>query len=209
MLFIFLFLQNLPDMDELIHDAEPCSCPRRVAYMLSTWNFLSGLFTLLSSTWRLFQEKSQWLYPMQVTTCPDCSGTGSRGEPCSSCGGDGRVRRSKKISLRVPPGVDNGSRLRVKGEGNAGLRGGQGATSTSSSPSRSTPACGGRASPSTRTLMSPTSMPSLVGFPVVFCSLPLACFSLHNHAIFLFQCQLFNFIRTHTEPDYSSSSCHL
>ncbi|KAK9863215.1 hypothetical protein WJX84_009923 [Apatococcus fuscideae] len=62
----------------------------------------------------------------QVTTCPDCNGTGSRGEPCSSCGGDGRVRRSKKISLRVPPGVDNGSRLRVKGEGNAGLRGGQG-----------------------------------------------------------------------------------
>lgn len=63
---------------------------------------------------------------MQVTTCPDCNGTGSKGEPCSSCGGDGRVRRSKKISLRVPPGVDNGSRLRVKGEGNAGLRGGQG-----------------------------------------------------------------------------------
>ena len=63
---------------------------------------------------------------MQVTTCPDCNGTGSRGEPCSTCGGDGRVRRSKKISLRVPPGVDNGSRLRVKGEGNAGLRGGQG-----------------------------------------------------------------------------------
>lgn len=72
------------------------------------------------------QQVTRWSECMQVTTCPDCNGTGSRGEPCGSCGGDGRVRRSKKISLRVPPGVDNGSRLRVKGEGNAGLRGGQG-----------------------------------------------------------------------------------
>lgn len=61
----------------------------------------------------------------QVADCPDCSGTGQMTTACSSCGGDGRVRRTKKISLRVPPGVDSGSRLRVRGEGNAGRRGGE------------------------------------------------------------------------------------
>eukprot|EP00252_Welwitschia_mirabilis_P012240 TRINITY_DN2718_c0_g1_i1.p1 TRINITY_DN2718_c0_g1~~TRINITY_DN2718_c0_g1_i1.p1 ORF type:complete len:448 (+),score=88.18 TRINITY_DN2718_c0_g1_i1:219-1562(+) len=60
----------------------------------------------------------------QVSTCPNCGGTGESSTPCSTCRGDGRVRRSKKISLKVPPGVDSGSRLRVRSEGNAGRRGG-------------------------------------------------------------------------------------
>ena len=44
--------------------------------------------------------------------------------PCNTCSGDGRVRRTKRISLKVPAGVDSGSRLRVRNEGNAGKRGG-------------------------------------------------------------------------------------
>jgi len=60
----------------------------------------------------------------QVAVCPECGGTGQIFTPCSECAGDGRVRRSKTISLKVPPGVDSGSRLRVRGEGNAGRRGG-------------------------------------------------------------------------------------
>ena len=60
----------------------------------------------------------------QVVICNTCSGEGQVSQPCGSCGGDGRVRRSKRISLRVPPGVDAGSRLRVRGEGNAGRKGG-------------------------------------------------------------------------------------
>ncbi|XP_057538468.1 chaperone protein dnaJ A6, chloroplastic-like [Amaranthus tricolor] len=60
----------------------------------------------------------------QVSTCSSCGGTGEISTPCSTCNGDGRVRRSKKISLKVPAGVDAGSRLRVRGEGNAGQRGG-------------------------------------------------------------------------------------
>jgi molecular chaperone DnaJ len=60
----------------------------------------------------------------QVVVCSACGGAGQTAAPCSACGGDGRVRRSKRISLRVPPGVDVGSRLRVRGEGNAGRRGG-------------------------------------------------------------------------------------
>lgn len=60
----------------------------------------------------------------QVSTCPACGGSGEISTPCNSCGGDGRVRKSKKISLKVPAGVDSGSRLRVRSEGNAGRRGG-------------------------------------------------------------------------------------
>ncbi|XP_043722180.1 chaperone protein dnaJ A7A, chloroplastic-like [Telopea speciosissima] len=60
----------------------------------------------------------------QVMTCSACGGTGEMSTPCNTCGGDGRVRRTKRISLKVPPGVDSGSRLRVRSEGDAGKRGG-------------------------------------------------------------------------------------
>ncbi|GFP89759.1 chaperone protein dnaj [Phtheirospermum japonicum] len=60
----------------------------------------------------------------QVMTCSACGGAGEISTPCSTCSGNGRVRKSKRISLKVPAGVDSGSRLRVRSEGNAGLRGG-------------------------------------------------------------------------------------
>ncbi|GFH31043.1 uncharacterized protein HaLaN_29999, partial [Haematococcus lacustris] len=61
----------------------------------------------------------------QVSTCPRCEGSGQVFVPCDKCGGDGRIRETKRISLKVPPGVDSGSRLRVRGEGNSGRRGGE------------------------------------------------------------------------------------
>lgn len=60
----------------------------------------------------------------QTMTCSSCNGMGEISTPCSTCSGDGRVRKSKRISLKVPAGVDSGSRLRVRNEGNAGRRGG-------------------------------------------------------------------------------------
>ncbi|CAN0878368.1 Chaperone protein dnaJ A6, chloroplastic [Linum grandiflorum] len=60
----------------------------------------------------------------QVMTCSTCGGTGESFTPCNTCSGDGRVRKTKRISLKVPAGVDSGSRLRVRSEGNAGRRGG-------------------------------------------------------------------------------------
>ncbi|VFQ88826.1 unnamed protein product [Cuscuta campestris] len=60
----------------------------------------------------------------QVMTCSSCGGTGESSTPCPACGGDGRASKSKRISLKVPPGVDSGSRMRVRSEGNAGRRGG-------------------------------------------------------------------------------------
>jgi len=60
----------------------------------------------------------------QVATCPKCGGTGETFASCEVCGGDGRLQDRKKIQVQVPAGIDNGSRLRVRGEGNAGIRGG-------------------------------------------------------------------------------------
>lgn len=58
-------------------------------------------------------------------TCPQCGGAGKViKDPCTTCGGAGRVREEKKISVKIPPGVDDGSRLRVAGEGEAGFNGG-------------------------------------------------------------------------------------
>jgi molecular chaperone DnaJ len=58
-------------------------------------------------------------------TCPRCRGTGQIIEhPCVECKGDGRVEKRSKISLKIPGGVDEGTRLRVSGGGEAGMRGG-------------------------------------------------------------------------------------
>ena len=58
-------------------------------------------------------------------TCPDCEGSGKKFDSeCSDCHGEGRVRKSKKITINIPEGVQNGETLRVRGEGEAGRRGG-------------------------------------------------------------------------------------
>ena len=58
-------------------------------------------------------------------TCPACEGNGKIVEkPCSSCRGAGSQEKTKKIQLKIPPGVDNGTRLRSSGNGEAGVRGG-------------------------------------------------------------------------------------
>jgi molecular chaperone DnaJ len=58
-------------------------------------------------------------------TCPHCQGAGRVIEkPCKSCRGAGRRDQTSKIKLRIPAGVDSGSRLRSGGNGEAGLRGG-------------------------------------------------------------------------------------
>jgi len=57
-------------------------------------------------------------------TCPDCHGQGTViKDPCVSCRGQCRVRKTKKLSVKVPAGVDNGDRIRLAGEGEAGSHG--------------------------------------------------------------------------------------
>ena len=55
---------------------------------------------------------------------PGCQGAGRVIEkPCKTCGGQGRVRREKTLSVNIPPGVEDGTRIRLAGEGEVGLRG--------------------------------------------------------------------------------------
>jgi molecular chaperone DnaJ len=58
-------------------------------------------------------------------TCPACQGRGHVIEdPCAACSGAGRVMRERTLSVNIPPGVEDGTRIRLAGEGEAGLRGG-------------------------------------------------------------------------------------
>lgn len=58
-------------------------------------------------------------------TCPSCRGRGKTiSDPCTSCHGQGRVEKVKTLSVKVPPGVDTGDRIRLSGEGEAGPEGG-------------------------------------------------------------------------------------
>ena len=58
-------------------------------------------------------------------TCPTCQGRGEMIEnPCDACRGAGRVTRERSLSVNIPPGVEDGTRIRLAGEGEAGLRGG-------------------------------------------------------------------------------------
>lgn len=59
-------------------------------------------------------------------TCPSCSGVGQTiKSPCHGCGGSGRTRKEKTLSVSVPSGIEDGTRIRLAGEGEAGVRGGQ------------------------------------------------------------------------------------
>ncbi|MBU0673793.1 MAG: molecular chaperone DnaJ [Proteobacteria bacterium] len=84
------------------HDAETCSaCQGRGQVMRS-----QGFFSV-------------------STTCPSCRGRGQIiTEPCSDCDAEGLVSRQKKVSLKIPAGVDNGARMRLTGEGEGGRRNG-------------------------------------------------------------------------------------
>jgi molecular chaperone DnaJ len=66
----------------------------------------------------------QGIFSVQQT-CPSCQGNGQRiSNPCPECNGQGRVRETRTLSVKIPAGVDNGDRIRLAGEGEAGVNGG-------------------------------------------------------------------------------------
>ena len=71
------------------------------------------------------QVRTQQGFFSIATTCGQCRGEGMIiADPCPRCQGQGRLRRQESLSVRIPPGVDNGSRLKLRGEGEAGYGGG-------------------------------------------------------------------------------------
>lgn len=71
-----------------------------------------------NGTTRLFEVQSE-------DRCPNCAGTGMvQNKPCPVCGGSGAVLRPKRIEVKIPAGVRNGSRVRIAGEGAPGVGGG-------------------------------------------------------------------------------------
>ena len=68
-------------------------------------------------------RSNQGFFTVQQT-CPQCSGTGEEiTNPCSPCGGQGKKQASKRLSVTIPKGVDDGTRIRLAGKGEAGSRG--------------------------------------------------------------------------------------
>lgn len=62
---------------------------------------------------------------IQQTTCPECRGAGETvSDPCGNCSGEGRAQKTSRIKIRIPAGVEDGTRLRSTGNGDAGVRGG-------------------------------------------------------------------------------------
>ncbi len=62
---------------------------------------------------------------VNVTTCPACRGTGEViNTPCRTCGGRTQVRRTRRLTINVPPGVNTGTQIRLSNEGEPGLNGG-------------------------------------------------------------------------------------
>lgn len=62
----------------------------------------------------------------QIRPCPECNGTGVKiSKPCKTCKGYGKIEKEKKIEIKIPAGVDNYSKMRVAGEGDAGTNGGR------------------------------------------------------------------------------------
>ena len=69
-------------------------------------------------------RSNQGFFTVQQT-CPQCSGSGEEiTNPCNDCGGNGNKQISKKISVTIPKGVDDGTRIRLAGKGESGTRGG-------------------------------------------------------------------------------------
>lgn len=69
-------------------------------------------------------QRNGFMMSQTISVCPYCHGQGISAKPCKKCHGQKRLDAKKHISVRIPQGIDNGQRLRVRGKGECGLKGG-------------------------------------------------------------------------------------
>ena len=79
--------------------------------------------TCPSCSGRGYQEQGGGFFRTRAE-CPACAGTGRKAPPCETCQGQGRTPKNETVTVAIPPGVEDGARLRVAGKGEAGRRGG-------------------------------------------------------------------------------------
>lgn len=70
-------------------------------------------------------QRNGFMVSQRISPCPHCHGQGMSVKLCKTCHGQKRLSAKKHISVRIPPGIGNGQRLRVRGKGECGLKGGQ------------------------------------------------------------------------------------
>ena len=70
-------------------------------------------------------QRNGFMMSQTISPCPHCHGQGMSAKLCKKCHGQKRLDAKKHISVRIPQGIDNGQRLRVRGKGECGLKGGQ------------------------------------------------------------------------------------
>jgi molecular chaperone DnaJ len=75
---------------------------------------------LCHGTGRMTQMKGRMKF---TTACTQCGGTGRAGKACETCHGEGRIPTAENLEIRIPPGVQTGSRIRFAGKGDAGVQG--------------------------------------------------------------------------------------
>ena len=67
-------------------------------------------------------RSNQGFFTIQQT-CPECSGEGEQiSNPCSNCSGAGKTQSNESVSVKIPKGVDDGTRIRIAGKGEAGTK---------------------------------------------------------------------------------------
>lgn len=70
-------------------------------------------------------QRNGFMMQQTISACPACHGQGVEAEVCSTCRGAKRVSKKKHVKVKIPQGIASGQRLRIKGEGECGLKGGQ------------------------------------------------------------------------------------
>lgn len=104
---------------------KPCTCEVCQGTGAEPGSQVETCPTCKGQGWVVQQVRTAWGVMETQTACPTCQGEGQKiTKPCQACQGRGQLRKRKKLSVKIPAGINHGESLRLKGEGEPGERGG-------------------------------------------------------------------------------------